>query len=75
MKTFLVCFNCGNGIFSSNMIWSNTGVSDQESVQEAAERHASRFGYQVSSIRELSECEVNSNLRRGMPYYSAEKEV
>ena len=74
MKTFLVYYQFCD-CFSCNMIWANTGAHEQEAVQETAERHASKYGYTVSSIRELADHEVNSNLRRGMPYYSIDDEA
>ena len=75
MKTFLVCFNCGNGTFSSNMICANTGVHEFEAVKETADRRASQFGYRVWGIREIPDCEIISNIRRGMPYYSIDEEA
>ena len=75
MKTFLVGFDCGNGIFSCNMIWANTGANERQAVWETAERRASKFGCPVCFIRELSEGEVESNIQRGMPAYSIDEEA
>ncbi len=75
MKTFLVGFDCGNGIFSCNMIWANTGAHEQEAVQDTADRRASKFSCPVRFVKELPEWEVEENLRRGMPYYSIDEEA
>lgn len=37
MKTFLVCFDYGNGIYGSNMIMANTGNKELEAATETAE--------------------------------------
>ena len=75
MKTFLVGFDCGNGIFSCNMIWANTGANERQAVCETAERRASKYGNTVSFVHLLYDWEVEENLRRGMPYYSIDEEA
>ena len=75
MKTFLVCFDCGNGIFSSNMIMANTGNQEYEAVKDTAERRAERYGNTVAAIRELSDCEARTNTRKGMPCYMIDDEA
>ena len=75
MKNFKVGFKVSEGIYSVNMIWANTGREEYEAVKETAERHAKRYGYEVTFINEIPDYEVESNLRKGMPYYPIDDEA
>ena len=75
MKTFAVGFKVADGIYSTNMIWANTGRAEYLAVRETAERRAARYGYEIGYIRELTDCEVESNLRKGMPMYPIDQEA
>ena len=61
--------------YSVNMIWSNTGAEELESIQDTAERFAINYGYSVVSIEEITEKTANANLRKGMSYYSIDEQA
>lgn len=74
MKIFKVGFK-SDYIYSVNMIWANTGKEEYEAVKETAERRAERFGYEVAFITEISEDEAQTNINKGMPYYSIDEQA
>ena len=74
MKIFKVGFE-SSVCYSVNMIWANTGKEEREAVEETAARHAERYGYEVAFVEEISEAEANSNLKKGMPYYSIDEQA
>lgn len=74
MKIFKVGFK-SSVCYSVNMIWANTGKEEREAVEETAARRAERYGYEVAFVEEISETEANSNLQKGMPYYSIDEQA
>lgn len=74
MKIFKVGFK-SDYIYSVNMIWANTGKEEEEAVKETAERRAARYGYEVAFITEITESEAQSNINKGMPYYSIDEQA
>lgn len=74
MKIFKVGFK-SSVCYSVNMIWANTGKEEREAVEETAARRAERYGYEVAFVEEISEAEANSNLQKGMPYYSIDEQA
>lgn len=74
MKIFKVGFK-SSVCYSVNMIWANTGKEEREAVEETAARKAERYGYEVAFVTEISEAEAESNIRRGMPYYSIDEQA
>lgn len=74
MKIFKVGFR-SSVCYSVNMIWANTGKEEREAVEETAARRAERYGYEVAFVVEISETEANSNLQKGMPYYSIDEQA
>lgn len=74
MKIFKVGFK-SDYTYSVNMIWANTGKEEEEAVKETAERRAARYGYEVAFITEITESEAQSNINKGMPYYSIDEQA
>lgn len=74
MKIFKVGFKSGY-TFSVNMIWANIGKEEREAVEETAARHADRFGYEVAFVEEITESEAQTNINKGMPYYSIDEQA
>jgi len=74
MKIFKVGFK-SSVCYSVNMIWANTGKEEREAVEETAARRAERYGYEVAFVTEISEAEAQSNIRKGMPYYSIDEQA
>lgn len=73
--TFEVGYDVGDGIFSVNMIWANTGVHERKAVMETAERHAKRYGYRVAYVKKITQCEAEEKFLRGMPISMIDKEA
>ena len=74
MKIFKVGFK-SDYTYSINMIWANTGKEEEEAVKETAERRAARYGYEVAFITEITESEAQSNINKGMPFYSIDEQA
>ena len=74
MKIFKVGFK-SDYTYSVNMIWANTGKEEEEAVKETAERRAARYGYEVAFITEITESEAQSNINKGMPFYSIDEQA
>lgn len=75
MKYFEVGFEVGEGVFSVNTIWANTGREELEAVTETAERRAARHGYKVAYIKEIDGVEAEVANRKGRPLYSIDDEA
>lgn len=75
MRFFEVGFEVGDGIFSVNTIWANTGREEMEAARETAERRAALHGYAVAYIKEISEAEASAATRKGRPLYSIDDEA
>ena len=75
MRFFEVGFEVGDGIFSVNTIWANTGREEREAVTETAERRAALHGYAVAYIKEITEAEAEEATRKGRPLYSIDDEA
>ena len=74
MKIFKVGFK-SDYTYSVNMIWANTGKEEEEAVKETAERRAARYGYEVAFVTEITESEAQSNINKGMPFYSIDEQA
>lgn len=68
MTHALVTYETKSGTYTSSMIWSNTGLEELESIRDTAERKAARYGYTLIYVDEITEREVERNIRRGMSY-------
>ena len=75
MTTCTVGFKVSDSIYSVNMIWSNTGEGELDSIKEAAEKIAAKRGYTVAYIRQITEAEETVNARKGMPLYMIDEET
>lgn len=75
MKYFEVGYNVGDGIFSVNTIWANTGREELEAATETAERRAALHGYTVAYVKEITEAEAEVANRKGRPMYSIDDEA
>ena len=75
MKYFAVGFHVGEGIFSVNTITANTGREELEAATETAQRHATRHGYEIGFIKEITEAEAEEAMRRGRPTYPIDDEA
>ena len=60
---FAVGYDCGNGIFSTNMIEGKASV-----VEEYAKAYAKRYGYSFSYMTPVTEYVMRENLAKGMPF-------
>ncbi len=74
MKIFKVGFK-SDYTYSVNMIWANTGKEEREAVEETAARRAKRYGDEVAFVEEITEREAQSNINKGMPYYSIDEQA
>lgn len=74
MKIFKVGFK-SEYTYSINMIWANTGKEEREAVEETAARRAERYSYEVAFVEEITEREAQSNIDKGMPYYSIDEQA
>lgn len=71
MKTYAVSFKISEDLWSTNMIWANTGDNEYAAVCDTAGRRARKFGYTAFIISdELSEAAIKENFAKGMPLYS-----
>ena len=61
-RTFEVGFDCGDGIFSVNMV-----EGDETTSEEYARKHAQKHGYKLSYIVPVSEESKKEKLSKGMP--------
>ena len=68
METYEVCYNVGDGIYSTNMI-----EGGKTTATVVANHHAKRFGYSIEYMHEINEAQRQSNLNRGMPLIDAYK--
>ena len=75
MKHFEVCFNVGDGIYSVNTIWANTGNEELEAATETAQRRAQRYGYELAYIKPISEIEADEACCRGRHMYPIDEEA
>lgn len=75
MRFFEVGFEVGDGIFSVNTIWANTGREELEAATETAERRAALHGYAVAYVKEITEAEAEVANRKGRPMYSIDDEA
>lgn len=75
MRFFEVGFEVGDGIFSVNTIWANTGREELEAATETAERRAALHGYAVAYVKEITEAEAEEANRKGRPMYSIDDEA
>lgn len=58
-----VGYDCGDGIFSVNLLEGNLEI-----VRQTADTHAKRFGYRVAYISQVSQSDSDSKRYKGMPY-------
>ena len=75
MKYFAVGFHVGEGVFSVNTIWANTGREELEAATETAQRRAKRYNYEIGFIKEISAAEAEGASRRGRPMYPIDDEA
>ena len=66
--TFEVCYNVGDGIFSTNML-----KGDEADCRKEAETHASRYNYSIVSFTKIPPYRVDENIMRGMPLTKVKK--
>lgn len=75
MRYFEVGYNVGGGVYSVNTITANTGAEELEAATETAQRYATRHGYGVAYIKEITERDAEAALRRGRPMYSIDDDA
>ena len=63
MKIYEVGYNCGDGIYSVNLL-----EGEAERVQQSAEEHAKLYNCPVSYIVEVSQRYADSMMAKGMPW-------
>lgn len=63
-----VGYRVADGVFSVNMLEGR----EFQSCRNEAFKHAKKFGYEVSYIREIPNWKIAENKRKGMPYVICE---
>ena len=66
-KYFEVGYDLGDGIFSVNTIWVNTGNEELEAATETAQRHAERHHYGLVYVKEITPAQAHEAFAKGRP--------
>lgn len=74
-KYFEVGYDLGNGIFSVNTIWVNTGNEELEAATETAQRRAEKHHYVLAYIKEISPEQAHEAFAKGRPLCHIDEEA